>query len=145
MKDLQKRLHPDRFGQSVRAEQEHAAEQSSAVNLAWNALKSPHTRAQHLLELSGIDALGEGGTAETSPLLLMEVMERREALSECAPGDRAALERMAVDVRADASECVERFGAAFDAAGGADLGAATEEAVRLQYLTKLLEEIRDKS
>ena len=51
------------------------------VNDAFRVLKDPVRRAEALLARRGIQS-GEGKEPPASPALLMEVMERREALAE---------------------------------------------------------------
>ena len=48
-KQLQKELHPDKFGGRDAKQQQYSAEQSSLVNHAYVKLKSPLQRALHLV------------------------------------------------------------------------------------------------
>lgn len=48
-KDLQKRLHPDRFSVASPQEREHSADQASVVNQAFDTLKRPLKRAHYMV------------------------------------------------------------------------------------------------
>ena len=73
------------------------------VNEAFRVLKDPVRRAEALLALRGVPS-GEGKEPPASPALLMEVMERREALAEVRHSrNEAALSRLIAEVRAEAA------------------------------------------
>lgn len=73
------------------------------VNEAFRILKDPVRRAEALLALRGVHS-GEGKEPPASPALLMEVMERREALAEVRQTkNEAALTRLIAEVRAEAA------------------------------------------
>ena len=130
----QRTCHPDRFVGKGEAERVAAITRSQLVNDAYDQLKNPLTRAEHLLELQGIFALDD--TATPPPALLMEVMELREALSD-ASRDGAELARALDDLKKRANECSEALEEAFAAQ---DYTSASAETMRLQYLGKALEE-----
>jgi molecular chaperone HscB len=53
-RELQKEYHPDRFAHKSDAEQRKAVQNSAYLNTAYDALKSPLSRAQYLLSLQGV-------------------------------------------------------------------------------------------
>ncbi len=133
----QRQLHPDRF--ATRSARERAISQSQAVSLndAYETLKDPLARACALLKLAGVVETPDRDHTIDDPALLMEQMERREALGEAAaPEDAARIENEAA---ADIERAVETIGEAF---ARADIAAATRETTRLRYLTKLAEDAR---
>lgn len=77
---LQQQLHPDSNVETVNYDDA----QSSLLNKAYNTLKSPLLRAQHLLELqAGIDLSADGVSQEYSSqdkTLLFEILEIHEQL-----------------------------------------------------------------
>lgn len=90
---MQRAIHPDLFGQKSAKEQSLSADASSQVNAAYRILRAPATRAQYLLQLHGIDAIGEGagsGSGFCDPALLLEVMEARETLADAADAAQRA-------------------------------------------------------
>jgi molecular chaperone HscB len=98
-RDLSRALHPDRHASSGASERRMALGRAIEVNEAFRILKDPVRRAEALLARRGI-ASGEGKEPPASPALLMEVMERREALAEIRHSkDEAALARVIVEVR----------------------------------------------
>lgn len=128
--EAQRASHPDRFVGKSEAERVDAASKSMLVNEAYDVLKNPLTRAEHLLDLNGIV------TDEASPEVLMEMMELREAIHDSA-GDGRALLAQVDEVKAHANDCNKALTEAFEKK---DYAAASEEAIRLSYLGKAMEE-----
>ena len=102
-RDLSRALHPDRHATSGAGERRMALGRAIEVNEAFRQLKDPVRRAEALLTRRGV-ASGEGKEPPAAPALLMEVMERREALAEIRHSkDVHALERQIAEVRAEES------------------------------------------
>ncbi len=133
----QRQLHPDRF--ATRSPRERAISQSQAVSLneAYETLKAPLARACYLLKLEGVARTPDQDHTIDDPALLMDQMERREALGEAA--DDAAVQRIADAAEADARDALAAIARAF---ARRDLAAAAREATRLRYLQKLLDDAR---
>lgn len=115
-RDLSRTLHPDRHAASGAAERRMALGHAIEVNEAFRVLKDPVRRAEALLARLGVQS-GEGKEPPASPALLMEVMERREALAEVRQSkNEAALGKLVSEVQAEAGRrqaVLEReFGAA---------------------------------
>ena len=99
-RDLQARVHPDRFAAEGAAAQRLAMQWAVRVNEAYQRLKDPLSRAAYLCQLRGVPVDAERNTAMPETFL-MQQMEWREALEEAntagavqALDDRvAALER----------------------------------------------------
>jgi len=73
------------------------------VNEAFRVLKDPVRRAEALLSLRGVQS-GEGREPPAPPALLMEVMERREALAEVRQTkNEVALAGMIAEMRSQAA------------------------------------------
>jgi len=137
--DLQKDLHPDKFGSKSESEKIHSADQSAHVNQGYQILKCPLRRAQYMLERKGIDALSEGGKTETDPMVLMEAMEARELLDECL--DIEGLESMKNETRNQIHAINAELGERFHKN---DLKGATNLAIKLRYKMTLIQEIEKK-
>jgi len=134
---LQRQLHPDRFATRTARERAISQSQAVALNEAYEALKDPLERATYLLKLKGVDANPDGCHTVNDPTLLMEQMERREALMEA--DTPAAVDALAREANSHVSESEAAIAAAF-AAG--QLEKAGAETTRLKYLVKLVEEAR---
>ena len=80
-RDIQARIHPDKFAHAGDAERRASMQMTTQVNEAYRTLKSPLRRAVYLLELNGIDVAFETDTAMPKDFL-MEQMELRERLEE---------------------------------------------------------------
>jgi molecular chaperone HscB len=133
-KGLQKVLHPDKFATLSLSEREASAAASSFVNQAFQTLHEPVERARYLLQLEGVDVLDEGGRSYNNPQLMMEMFALREELDEAESKDDLADIRTRIENDVDAS-CIalQRF-----VENNVSL---EDQAVRLKYLCKVLEEI----
>lgn len=86
-RELQKAAHPDKYANSPEQERLQAVQLAAQINDAFVVLKSPLSRAQHLLALNGIVA--EKNATISDPMFLMQQMEMRESLEEAATKDDA--------------------------------------------------------
>lgn len=131
----QRACHPDRFIGKPEADRLAAIGKSQLVNDAYETLKNPLTRAEHLLDLQGIHALSDD--AKVPPEILMEMMDLRERIFD-AGSDGAELAAIVGEVKTLANENIKTLSAAFEAK---DYVSATHETIRLQYLGKAMEEV----
>jgi len=134
---FQRRLHPDRFAGKSSKEKALSQSQATSLNDAYETLKDPLKRAAYLLELLGhpVDLTACGTIND--PELLMEQMEKREAIAEADTVD--AITRLSAEADTEVIACQCHISAAF-AAG--DLNDAAHLSIRLKYLTKLAEDAR---
>jgi molecular chaperone HscB len=117
-RDLSRALHPDRHAASGASERRMALGRAIEANEAFRTLKDPVRRAEALLSLRGVHS-GEGKEPSASPALLMEVMERREALAEVRKTkNEAALARLIAEVKAEAARVEATLGREFASSSG---------------------------
>ena len=62
-RDVQGRVHPDRFVNATDAEKRVAMQWATRANEAYQTLKNPQKRAQYLCELNGVDLQTESNTS----------------------------------------------------------------------------------
>ena len=136
---LQSEVHPDRFARGTDAERRMALQSSARVNEAYRALKDPVERAQYLLQMNGVDPIGEKDTQ--LPLEFLEAqLERREAASDALTGgDLRTLSSLREAVRGDAREIEDRLAGMLDT--GSDFAAARPFVRELTFLAKLGDDI----
>jgi len=134
---LQRQFHPDRFAARTAKEKALSLRHATAVNEAYQVLKDPLGRAEHLLAVTGKPVQADGAQTVNDPALLMEAMESREALAEA--DNAATVDAIVADGRAAAATLVAQIAAAFAAN---DLITAARLALRLRYRQKLIEEAR---
>jgi molecular chaperone HscB len=134
---FQRVLHPDRFAGKPAKERAMAEAQAVALNEAYETLGDPLKRATYLLRLKGVLSEAAADKTVNDPALLMEAMEKREALSEAESAD--AIEKLTVDAAGDAIQMLSDISKAF---ASDDLAAANRATLRLKYLRKFLEEAR---
>ncbi|OYT84912.1 MAG: Fe-S protein assembly co-chaperone HscB [Burkholderiales bacterium PBB6] len=80
-RELQGKVHPDRFAAEGAAAQRVAMQWAVRVNEAYRRLKEPLSRGQYLCELRGASVDAESNTA-MPPAFLIQQMEWREALDD---------------------------------------------------------------
>lgn len=130
---LQRELHPDRFATRPAAERAMALGRASDLNQAYEILKTPLSRAEHLLTLKGRVRRHSVDDAE----MLAEAMELREALAEAE--DAAAVQGLLARAQNAIATAEAELARMFRAD---DLDAAARLTQRLSYLVKLTEEAR---
>jgi molecular chaperone HscB len=114
-REIQARIHPDRFAHAGDAERRASMQWTTRVNEAYRTLKHPVERARYLLELNGVDVAFETNTAMPHDFLGRQ-LELRETL-ELAQGekDAGALERLRAGLRAERKELESALGETLDA------------------------------
>lgn len=132
----QQRFHPDRQAGASEAARAEAIQASMDANEAYETLKNPLGRAEHLLALEGVVVnTDERDTHKPSQALLMDMLELRENLSQAAGEADAA--RQVQDLREAMRRCEASLGEAFTQQAHE---VAAQQAIRLRYLGKALEE-----
>lgn len=138
---MQRQFHPDKYAGKPAREQRLAEQFAAVVNQAYNELKSPLLRAQYLLSLHGVDGVSEVAITR-DPDFLMEQMALREALSEVrdAYDPHAALAEINEDASGQYRSLQKLFS---DYLGAADMGHAGETVAKMQFFSKLINEIHE--
>ena len=138
-RDVQGRVHPDRFVNATDAEKRVAMQWATRANDAYQTLKNPQKRAQYLCELNGVDLQTESNTAMPMAFL-MQQMEWREALGEArAAKDADALDALDKDVRMERAALLAQVGTQLDAG---DFDAAAQGVRSLMFLDKFGDEVQ---
>jgi molecular chaperone HscB len=135
-REIQSKVHPDRFAHAGDAERRASLQWTTRVNEAYRTLKDPVQRARHILELHGVDVAFETNTA-MPPEFLMQQMELRESLEQA--NTPAALDEMRKRLRQEKAQLQKQIGEAIDSKQ--DYAAAAGLVRKLQFLDRLDEEI----
>jgi molecular chaperone HscB len=135
-REIQSRVHPDRFAHAGDAERRASLQWATRVNEAYRTLKDPVQRAKHLLELNGVDVAFETNTAMPADFLAQQ-MELRESLEEAKSA--ASLDEMRRTLLAQKSILEKQIAEAIDARK--DYAGAAQLVRKLQFLDKLDSEI----
>ena len=135
-RDIQSKVHPDRFVQAGDAERRASMQMTTRVNEAYRTLKSPVRRAKYLLELNGVDVGFETNTA-MPPEFLMQQMELREKLEEAR--DVPSLGFLQKNLSEERKKIEILIAELIDA--GHDYKGASEPVRKLMFLEKFGEEI----
>ena len=137
-RDVQGRVHPDRFINATDAEKRVAMQWATRANEAYQTLRNPQKRAQYLCELNGVDLNTESNTAMPMDFLVQQ-MEWREALGEArAAKDSDALDALDEQVRQDRKARLVQVGTQLDAG---DFETAAQGVRALMFLDKFSEEV----
>ena len=138
-RDLSRVLHPDRYVGRPAGERKQALGRAIEVNEAYRVLRDPVRRAVVLLARHGRHA-DEADAPRADPALLMEVMERREALGEARrAGNREAVARLTETVRRREREVEADISASFGR-GPPDLARVETLVGELRYHRRFLDE-----
>jgi molecular chaperone HscB len=140
-RDLQGRVHPDRFAAGSEVERRLAMQWATRANEAYRTLRDPVSRARYLLRLEGFDT-GEETNTSMPPDFLMQQMEWREAAAEArGRRDAGALEALRADIAGEREEMLQLLGRALDQDANYDAGCSLVR--KLRFLEKLDEELDD--
>ncbi len=137
-RELQSRVHPDRFAASGAAEQRVALQWATQANEAYRVLRDPLKRAIYLCGLKGHDPASENNT-DMPQAFLVEQLEWREALDDArASDDRAALAAIDRELASTLDRLSSEVEAALDrgddAEGDADAAAAHASELVRQWM-----------
>jgi molecular chaperone HscB len=135
-REIQARIHPDKFVNAGEAEKRASMQWTTRVNEAYRTLKDPVLRARYLLERAGLDVGFETNTA-MAPAFLMRQMELRESLEEAR--DTAALDALGTQLAKDRQRLEAILAAKIDTEK--DPEAAVAVVRELQFLARFGEEI----
>jgi molecular chaperone HscB len=138
-RELQGRVHPDRFAFASEAERRVAMQWATRANEAYRTLRSPIDRARYLLALKGFDT-GEESNTSMPPDFLMQQMEWREsAEAGRARRDASALESLRAEIEAARAEMHALLARALGGDRNYDAGCSLVR--KLRFLDKLEGEI----
>lgn len=138
---LQNEVHPDRFASSGESEKRLSMQWATRVNEAYQALKTPLSRATYLLHLRGLEVFSAKHTA-FPPAFLMRQMEWREAIAEARQARNAsALDSLWRELRDEARNLEKRLATELDDAR--DDEAAATSTRELKFMLKLIQEVGD--
>jgi molecular chaperone HscB len=141
-RELQGRVHPDRFAAASEAERRVAMQWATRANEAYRTLRDPLARGRYILQLRGYDTGEETNTA-MPPDFLMQQMEWREAVADARNArDMEALGHLRAEIGGARGEMLEQLGRALDASNY-DAGCSLVR--KLRFLEKLDEEIEEAS
>lgn len=138
-RDVQSRVHPDKFVNATDAEKRVAMQWATRANEAYQTLKNPQKRAQYLCELNGVDLQTESNTAMPMAFL-MQQMEWREELGDArAAKDSDALESLDEQLRKTRKQQLTQIEQQLN---DSDFHAAAQGVRALMFLEKFGEEVR---
>lgn len=140
-RNRQRALHPDLYTLKPENEQELSASASAAVNRAYQVLKNPMARLRYILELEGNSALSESAGSSGSisdPMFLSEIMDLRDDIENCSShADMAEFRKH------NQKQIQSSIGIIKELYLARDIDALASEAVKLQYYTKIGDEIEE--
>ena len=138
-REIQARVHPDRFAHAGDAERRASLQSTTRVNEAYRALKDPVQRGKHLLELHGVDVAFETNTQMPTDFLMHQLELREELESATGRRDSSKLDGLRSRLRVQKKELETRIADAIDARK--DYAGAAGLVRKLMFLDRLDEEI----
>lgn len=138
-REVQAQVHPDRFAAGTAAEGRVAMQWATRANEAYQTLKSPLKRAAYLCERAGA-AIGAESNTAMPPEFLTQQLGWREALDDAREQrDRAALQSLRNQTKAERDRVLQRIERALDIDGEYALAAALVR--QLMFVEKFATEI----
>jgi molecular chaperone HscB len=138
-REIQARVHPDRFAHSGDAERRASLQWTTRVNEAYRALKDPVQRGKHVLELHGVDVAFETNTQMPTDFLMQQLELREELEAATGKKDFSRLDRLRSGLLVQKKELEQAIGQAID--GSKDYAGAAELVRKLMFLDRLDSEI----
>lgn len=141
-RELQRRVHPDKFANASDQERRLSVQMTAQVNEAFQTLKDPVRRGRYLLSLRGIDIDDETDTS-MDPAFLMEQMEWRENLEEIRLADNPnkQLVELASRIGQRMQDKIGHFRRAFEKDTPEETSKARNIVREMQFLEKMQQEI----
>jgi molecular chaperone HscB len=138
-RELQARVHPDRFAHAGDAERRASLQWTTRVNEAYRILKDPVQRGRHLLELHGVDVAFETNTQMPTEFLMQQLELREELESATGKRDFSRLDSLRSGLRVQKKDLEQSIGQAIDR--NKDYAGAAELVRKLMFLDRLDSEI----
>ncbi len=136
---FQRTFHPDRFAAKSPKEKAISMQHATNLNQAYDVLNDTLSRAEYLLSMQNSEEDAPGCTTVNDPVLLIEAMELREELADAS--DAETVSGIIQRTQADIDECIEELKPEF---ADGHLEAAAHLTTRLKYLSKLMDEARQR-
>lgn len=137
-REMQMRVHPDKFARASSVEQRQAAQWAALANEAYQTLRQPLTRAHYLVQLNNC----EPSTCKVSGSFLAKQMDLRETLAtarQCR--DVQTIQQLDTTLHHDISELQGHLALQLDNAH--DYARAAGTVQMLLFLDKLAREVGD--
>jgi molecular chaperone HscB len=138
-REIQAKIHPDRYAQAGDAERRASMQWTTRVNEAFRTLKDPVERARYLLELNGVDVAFETNTAMPAEFLGRQLELREDLALAQGEKDAGALGRLRTALRRDKDELMGALAQALDTRR--DYAAAAGLVRKLKFLERFDAEI----
>ena len=138
-RDIQSRVHPDRFAHAGDAERRASLQWTTRVNEAYRALKDPVQRGKYILELQGVDVAFETNTQMPTDFLMQQLELREELEAAAAKKDPSRLDRLRAGLSVSKKALEKDIGTAID--GRKDYAGAAGLVRKLMFLDRLDAEI----
>src|SRR5207244_2564162 len=113
-RDIQAKVHPDRFAHAGDAERRASLQWTTRVNEAYRTLKDPVQRGKHLLELHGVDVAFETNTQMPTDFLMQQLELREELESAVKKKDASHLDRLRAALSGSRKALAGKIGEAID-------------------------------
>lgn len=138
-REIQARVHPDRYAHAGDAERRASLQWTTRVNEAYRILKDPVQRAKHILDLQGVDVAFETNTQMPTDFLMQQLELREELERAVGRKDAQALDHLRARLADSRAGLEKLIGEAIDASR--DYAAAAGLVRKLMFLDRLDAEI----
>lgn len=138
-REIQSRVHPDRFAHAGAAERRASLQWTTRVNEAYRTLKNPVQRAKHILDLHGVDVAFETDTHMPADFLMQQLELREELEAAVHKKDFSRLDGLREGLKLQQRALQRQIGEAIDSRK--DYPGAAQLVRKLMFLDRLDAEI----
>lgn len=130
-RQMQNRLHPDKFSNTTEEEKQISEKLSSLINKAYYTLSHPLQRGIYLLKLNNI-SLPES-TTNVDPEFLMDILEKNEEIETASKDEKTAI-KLIVENRKTLADLTKNVSEAFKRQ---DNETAKQLLIKMRYYTSI--------
>ena len=139
-REISKLVHPDRFSKDEPTQRKLALMHSERVNQAYKVIKNEQTRAEHLLELRGMQVAAQTERTEDK-MFLLDLLEKQEMIELIKDYDQLMSQKDLSKKRYKG--LIQQLEVIFDDDQGT-LDEARACLIELRYIRRMLELIESK-
>ncbi|MBE8167607.1 MAG: co-chaperone HscB [Shewanella sp.] len=141
-RELQRTVHPDQFANGSEQDKLLAVQKTAQVNDAYQCIKDPIQRAEHMLMLRGLDISHETTTVKNTAFLMQQI-EWREALEKIKKQTESevAIEQLQKSFNTFRLEITSKLKKLLKSKSKKDDLLAAEQIRKLKFMAKLQEEL----
>ncbi|MGB0893519.1 MAG: co-chaperone HscB [Parashewanella sp.] len=141
-RELQRLVHPDKFANNSEQEKLLAIQKTAQINDGYQTLKDPICRAEHILQLRGIDISHETTTVKDTSFLMQQMQWREDIEDIQTHADpHTAIDHLAASFNEYKKTIFAELTSSLDKNNRSDNQLVAEQIRKLKFMAKLQDEL----